>query len=42
MLEPSGFPAAHACWSRPVLPPSMTLSDQATLGSILQILVGAR
>ncbi|GKU89428.1 hypothetical protein SLEP1_g3565 [Rubroshorea leprosula] len=30
MLEPSGFSTAQACWSRPVLPPPMTLPDLAT------------
>ncbi|GKV32482.1 hypothetical protein SLEP1_g41083 [Rubroshorea leprosula] len=32
MLEWLGFPAAQACWSRPVLPPPMTLSGLSALG----------
>ncbi|GKU94792.1 hypothetical protein SLEP1_g8230 [Rubroshorea leprosula] len=39
MLELLGSPTAQACWSRFVLPPSMTLRDPVTLGSFLLILV---
>ncbi|GKV40279.1 hypothetical protein SLEP1_g47946 [Rubroshorea leprosula] len=39
MLEPLGFPAAQACWSRLVLPPPMTLLDPAVVPSIRQLLL---
>ncbi|GKV37114.1 hypothetical protein SLEP1_g45178 [Rubroshorea leprosula] len=34
MLEPPGFPATQACWSRSVLPPPMTLPGLSAFGSL--------
>ncbi|GKU95202.1 hypothetical protein SLEP1_g8591 [Rubroshorea leprosula] len=33
MLEPPGFPAVQACWSRPVLPPPTTIPGLSAFGS---------
>ncbi|GKV49751.1 hypothetical protein SLEP1_g56485 [Rubroshorea leprosula] len=37
MLEPPGFSAAQACWSRPVLPPPMTLLGLSAFVSLFDL-----